>query len=225
MSKDRRTLIYVPMKHMLEEAADVSNKGLRLLRENMNGRKIAYKDFVEALDHWHIVTADVVSELAVTGCETFDLFSESWVHHRQIAAARASLKDDIEYFSGAHSFLARMLSIGGVPHLTESARDLRLADRAMSFENRLRQRHPQVRPPRLINDEIVSRRDRDIAARLQEVVSPGRIAVLCVGAAHDVPAYLDNSWDIDIVTTPELYVIAEAAGHDLRWMEIYRENC
>ncbi len=55
-------------------------------------------------------------------------------------------------------------------------------------------------------DEItVYRRDREVAQHLNCLVPPGEVAVLCMGAAHDVPRHLEEGWTTKVITHAVIY--------------------
>jgi hypothetical protein len=79
----------------------------------------------------------------------------------------------------------------------------------------------------LFNRGLIHRRDREIVTNLEKYVKDGSTALLFMGCGHDVPAYLNESWRVIVITAVEIPLLLLPTMPDLnqlRWMQIYRQQ-
>ncbi|MBI5003609.1 hypothetical protein HZC00_00735 [Candidatus Kaiserbacteria bacterium] len=152
------------------------------------------------------------------------LFSEGWTSPRDLERIRRFNHKLCEEFHGVDSFLAAMVFAGARMHITEGL-SYQLACR---INLDLRAPDKNVRSQRYPNYDglVIHRRDRYVAERLNEKITRGEVAILCMGSSHDVPAYLDESWKIHVVSLPYIHDVTMIfnEGRVFRWMEIFRKQ-
>lgn len=209
-----RTLIYVPMAHTSQELGEIAKKIL--------GSDVSKRDSA-AEEYWKFALRSVLQVLDPSRERPMLLFCEDWSTQAQLKRSAENVEERVSNFYGVLTFIAAMIKIGCVPQLTENAHDLKLADLALQKQLRLI-RKPNVTKVPSMRKEIIENRDKAIAARLDRTVPENGIAILTMGAAHDVPAHLDSSWEINVVTTPglasEVQEMSSVTG-PLQWLKIY----
>jgi hypothetical protein len=153
-----------------------------------------------AAQFWPEVTYDVIFELKQSEPKNLFIFCESWTSLRPAQRIERSMRTLLQEMYGLHTLLAVLMAV-------------------VKLEER------RLRTPTSLEQIIVVRRDRCIAQNLQKTVQPGDCAVLLMGAAHDIPAYLDDSWDIKIFTIPLAHDFARSIlGTSRVWMNLYRQQ-
>ena len=72
----------------------------------------------------------------------------------------------------------------------------------------------------------VEARDRAVAEKINLHTSDGRSSVLFMGSAHDVPKYLNDSWNIEVITSNEIVSITKEISPSikLRWAHLYQQQ-
>jgi hypothetical protein len=181
-----------------------------------------------AYDFWQHTLNAVGETIIRYQPDFFGLFSEDWSTERQLKICRETVQERTSQFLGALSFNAFMVSMGAEPHITEDALLIRRAELAQQRVMRIARRNPNripVADVAAMHEAVVVNRDRAIGTRLAKTVPDNGLAILAMGAGHDVPKYLDETWEIVVVTTPNVLAVAES-GPDLGkpevWPKIYR---
>jgi hypothetical protein len=159
----------------------------------------------------------------------FLLFSESWTSKKCWGYIKRERREYWTNLHGTESFLAAMMELGGRPQVTECSRAYALSGKLERRKSLQAQGLGEGTSSHL--DEItVCRRDREVARHLNRLVPPGEVAVLCMGAAHDVPRYLEEGWTIRVITHAAIYnSIAALAIHGQvtfpqTWTLIFRQQ-
>jgi hypothetical protein len=176
-----------------------------------------------AAQFWPEVTYDVIFELKQSEPKNLFIFCEGWTSLRPAQRIERSMRTLLQEMYGLHTLLAVLMAGGGKPCVTEDLLAYRFSGPAQKMLVKLEER--RLRTPTSLEQIIVVRRDRCIAQNLQKTVQPGDCAVLLMGAAHDIPAYLDDSWDIKIFTIPLAHDFARSIlGTSRVWMNLYRQQ-
>jgi hypothetical protein len=209
-----RTLLYVPTLHtdgeMGRPASEAGHDPRFEERENL------------ILKQWDDVTENTTAWILANGVKSFYYFCEGWTipnFEKVHANQDYFFEKDVR---GMKSFGATLLELGAELHVTENFIAYKIGDvaeRARGFVTGFlpEDYEPQWEPL------IVRPRDRCIARKLSDTVPDNATAVLCMGLAHDVPAYLDSSWKVQVMTTKMLHHIALVMlGNKRRWTQLFQ---
>jgi hypothetical protein len=208
-----KTLWYVPMIHRDEECSGPN--GQAHTEEQAELRETLQDNY------WELVFNLVMTrarKLDVEGQWPLDLdvFCEAVLASRQFDSLN-HVDTDIKSLSpDLTTLLALLYQMGARTHVTEGRWTYgihRLADR--------------LRLSRIsfVQDTTIRWRDRHIAAALASNVADGGTALLFMGAGHDVPAYLDSSWEVVIITAAEIPVLTkDIMGRSYKWMRLYHDQ-
>lgn len=149
----------------------------------------------------------------------FDVFCESWISEAELTRATQNARANMRTFTGVASYIGAMICAGGWPRVTEDALAFRLSGVAMKEQQRLMSL-PGVRTIPSFENAIIHRRDRLVAAHLNKKVKKNGVAVLCMGAAHDVPAYLTDEWIYIVISPEEVVDVAILQGYaNTAWLK------
>lgn len=208
-----RTLYYVPMIHQEWETNSGADPEYSPPTDEQLELREKFQDKYWAYISWQLLEnvgskGLILSRTAID----LDLFREGWTSRRSIERSVESMVRGADIGDPMSSLLISMLTHKVRPNVTENYF-------AYALEGMLvwaKFRHENLA------QYLLNTRDRGIAFNLNKSVKSGGTAVLFIGAAHDVPMYLDSDWEVKVVTTFEVvYILRSLDTKQKRWVNLY----
>jgi|GEM_PF-3501044 len=209
-----RTLLYVPMIHRMDEtllgAESYQDEEQAELGESL-------------LDvYWNLILKVLTRRIQELGLQSkggldLDVFCESWTYPEQIAFLTRHAMAMEEMVPSVHALSGMLAKVGARLRVTENMIVHWLEGVAYKLQ------FSRERPP--FGKTLMEWRDLSIVGNLNRQVKEGGTAVLFLGAGHDVPAFLDQDWRVEVLTAAEIAIfIRHIDATPKVWTDLYTKQ-
>lgn len=187
-----KKLIYVPIIHTSADlgslAKDVSNRGILVLGEEL------WEKHLKTVDNFWNVISDYFDSLDVYG---FKIYQDGMMVEGEIA--RKIVEDGIKCGSKNFEVISKLIKKGAVLikteeiNLVKEERDMLLK---LTKAKTKREKLIVSMKYKINKNELLKKRDKFIAKRIDMTLKQGETGIIFIGAYHNIKKYLSNEFKI-----------------------------